>query len=283
MIDAAGRRADYAKEANMIRRSMLQDVRRPAVAGMFYPSDPDELREMVGTFIGNAEQTGPPPKALIAPHAGFVYSGPIAGTAFRQLAPLRGKITRVVMVGPTHHIPFRGIAVCSSKYFSTPLGNVPVDEDATVQISMLPGVVPFDLAHEKEHSLETHLPFLQLALDKFSIVPLVIGDAEVKEIAAVFEALWGGPETLFAISSDLSHYRNYNAAKKFDAATSRAIENLQPDEIGYDQACGRLPIQALLMCAKKHGLAARTLDQRSSGDTAGPKDQVVGYGAYVFA
>jgi len=267
----------------MLRRAMLQDVRRPAVAGMFYPSDPAELRDMVTTFFRDADDSGPAPKALIAPHAGFEYSGPVAGTAFRQLAPLRGTITRVVMAGPTHRVPFRGIALCSAKRFATPLGEVPVDEDAQASISGMPGVIPFDMAHEKEHSLETHLPFLQLALDQFSIVPLVIGDTDPREIAAVFEALWGGPETLFAISSDLSHYMSYNAARKLDTSTSQAIENLRPEDIGYDQACGRLPIQGLLMCAKKHGLKARTLDQRSSGDTAGPKDQVVGYGAYVFS
>lgn len=266
----------------MIRRSMLHDVRRAAVAGMFYPADPDELRDMVTTFIDDAKDCGHPPKALIAPHAGFVYSGPVAGSAFRQLAPARGKISRVVMAGPTHRIPFRGIALCSSKYFATPLGLVPIDEDATAQASSLPGVVALDLAHDKEHSLETHLPFLQLALEKFSIVPLVIGDADVADIAGVFEALWGGPETLICVSSDLSHYMSYAAAKRLDSATSRAIENLRPDEIGYDQACGRLPVQALLMCAKNHQLTAHTLDQRSSGDTAGPRDQVVGYGAYVF-
>lgn len=267
----------------MLRRAMLQDVRRPAVAGMFYPKDPVVLRDMVTTFLDASKESGPPPKALIAPHAGFEYSGPIAGTAFRELAPLRGTISRVVMAGPSHRVPFRGIALCSARRFATPLGEVPVDEDAQATISMLPGVIAFDLAHEKEHSLETHLPFLQLVLDRFSIVPLVIGDADAREIAEVFETLWGGPETLFAISSDLSHYLAYGAAKKLDAATSRAIEQLKPEDIGYDQACGRLPIQGLLLCAQKHGLSARTLDQRSSGDTTGPRDQVVGYGAYVFS
>ncbi len=267
----------------MLRRSIFKDVRLPAVAGQFYPDDPVELRDMVTTFISDAEQTGPTPKAIIAPHAGFIYSGPIAGTAFRQLAPLRGKISRVVIAGPTHYVPFRGIAVSSAKKFATPLGEVAVDEDAQSRILGMPGVTAFDMAHEREHSLETHLPFLQLALETFSIVPLVIGDADPAEIANVFDALWGGAETLFAISSDLSHYLSYAAAKKLDAATSRAIETLKPEDIGHDQACGRLPIQGLLICAKKHGLTARTLDQRSSGDTAGPKDRVVGYGAYVFA
>lgn len=267
----------------MLRRSMLQDVRRPAVAGLFYPSDPAELRDMVTTFVRDAPESGPVPKALIAPHAGFAYSGPIAGTAFRQLAPRRNVITRVVLAGPTHRVPFRGIALCSAKKFATPLGEVPVDEDAQARIAARPGVVPFDLAHAKEHSLETHLPFLQLALDHFAIVPFVIGDADPADIAGVFEDLWGGPETLFSISSDLSHYLGYDAARRLDAVTSRAIEQLRPEDIGYDQACGRLPIQALLMCARRHGLTAHTLDQRSSGDTAGSRDEVVGYGAYVFS
>lgn len=266
----------------MIRRSMLHDTRRPAVAGQFYPDDPVELRAMVEGYLANAEEFGAPPKALIAPHAGFVYSGPIAGSAFRQLAPLREKITRVVIAGPTHRIPFRGIAVCSSKRYATPLGEVPVDEEAQANILGMPGVVTFDPAHEKEHSIETHLPFLQLALEKFSIVPLVIGDADPADIAAVFEALWGGSETLLCVSSDLSHFLSYAAARKLDTATSHAIEQLRPEAIGSDQACGRLPVQALLLCAKQHGLTALTLDQRSSGDTAGTRDEVVGYGAYSF-
>lgn len=262
---------------------MQQEVRRPAVAGLFYPADPIELRDMVGSFLATSTLVDRSPKALVAPHAGFEYSGPVAGSAFRQLAPLRGTVTRVVMAGPTHRIPFRGIAVSSARRFATPLGEVPIDEDAQAHILSLEGVMAFEPAHAQEHSLETHLPFLQLALEHFSIVPLVIGDSSPDDIARVFDTLWGGAETLIVVSSDLSHYLPYAEARRLDTATSHAIEALEPNAIRPDQACGRLPLQALLLCARKHGLKAITLDQRNSGDTAGPKEQVVGYGAYAFA
>ena len=266
----------------MIRRSMIGEVRQPAVAGLFYPEQPKALLGMVEAFLQGTDAPERAPKALIAPHAGFEYSGAVAGAAFRQLAAARATVTRVILAGPTHRVPFQGIALCSARRFATPLGEVPVDEDAQARIAGYPEVVALDIAHADEHSLETHLPFLQLALARFSIVPLVVGDTDPRHLARVFEALWGGPETLLCISSDLSHYLSYDAAQASDAAATRAIEALAPDALAWDQACGCIPIQALLMCAKKHGLKAATLDQRNSGDTAGPKDRVVGYGAYAF-
>ena len=266
----------------MLRRSLIGEVRQPAVAGLFYPEQPAALRGMVEGFLQDRDQPQRTPKALIAPHAGFEYSGPIAGAAFRQLAAARDTITRVILAGPTHRVPFHGIALSSARRFATPLGEVPVDEDAQARITGYPEVVALDIAHTEEHSLETHLPFLQLALARFAIVPLVLGDVTPRDVARVFEALWGGPETLLCISSDLSHYLSYEQAQVSDAAASRAIEALSPDALDDDQACGRTAIQALLICAKKHGLAAVTLDQRNSGDTAGTRDRVVGYGAYAF-
>lgn len=260
-----------------------RNIRRPAVAGMFYPEEASELHRLVQGYLGAAHLVGPPPKALIAPHAGFIYSGPIAGSAFLQLKPLRERIRRVVMAGPSHRVPFRGIAVPTTSFFATPLGIVPVDREATDALSDLPQVLPLDAAHAEEHSLEVHLPFLQEILDDFSIVPLVVGDANGREMAAVFERLWGGPETLLAVSSDLSHYYDYETAKRMDRETSHAIEALRPQDIHPEHACGRLPIAGLLEVAHAHGLKARTLDLRNSGDTAGPRDEVVGYGAYAFA
>jgi AmmeMemoRadiSam system protein B len=266
----------------MLRRSIIGEVRQPAVAGLFYPEQPAALRGMVQGFLQDADEPQRTPKALIAPHAGFEYSGAIAGTAFRQLAAARDTIVRVVLAGPSHRVPFQGIALCSARRFATPLGEVPVDEEAQARIAGHPDVVALDVAHQEEHSLETHLPFLQLALGRFAIVPLVLGDTSPRDVARVFETLWGGPETLICVSSDLSHYLSYDEARRRDTETSRAIERLDPESIDHDQACGRTAIQALLLCAKKHGLKAITLDQRNSGDTAGPKDRVVGYGAYAF-
>jgi len=259
-------------------------IRKPAVAGMFYPSDTDELRGEVVAYIHDGHRTKNLhlPKAIIAPHAGYIYSGPIAGSAYAYLLPLKTIIKRVILLGPTHHVAFRGIACSNASHFHTPLGDIPVDQKAYNEISDLPFVIHNDLAHRDEHSLEVHLPFLQESLESFSIVPLVIGDASGEEVSQVIGKLWGGEETLIVVSSDLSHYMKYEEARRIDRLTSEAIENLKPDDIEFSQACGRLPVQGLLIEAAKHNLTATTVDLRNSGDTAGDKHQVVGYGAYVF-
>ncbi|MGF1615646.1 MAG: AmmeMemoRadiSam system protein B [Gammaproteobacteria bacterium] len=261
----------------------MSDIRRPAVAGMFYPGDARELRTMVQSFLGPLAMGAEAPKAIIAPHAGYIYSGPVAATAYRALAKARAEIRRIVLLGPSHRLAFDGLALSSARYFATPLGNIPVDRAACDAIRDLPQVHVLDEAHAMEHSLEVHLPFLQLILDEFSVVPLVVGDAAPAVISEVLERLWDGPQTRFVVSSDLSHYHDYQTAKYLDEATSRAIEKLRFEDIGYDHACGRNPISGLLNLARAHGLQGRTLDQRNSGDTAGPRDQVVGYGAYAFS
>lgn len=279
-VDTPGARVQNERKGNSVR---AKNIRRAAVAGMFYPEDARDLHQLVQEYLGAAHLVAPPPKAVIAPHAGYVYSGPVAGSAFLQLQPLKERVRRIVMAGPSHRVPFRGIAVPSTGFFATPLGIVPVDRAAVDGLGDLPGVLTLDAAHAEEHSLEVHLPFLQEVLGEFSIVPLVVGDASTREVAAVLERLWGGPETLFAISSDLSHYHDYDTARAMDRATSQAIEALRPQDIKPEHACGRLPILGLLEMARSHGLKGRTLDLRNSGDTAGPRDEVVGYGAYAFA
>jgi hypothetical protein len=253
------------------------------VAGLFYPADARELRALVSALLASAEAAGPPPKALIVPHAGYIYSGPVAATGYAHLANARAAIKRVVLLGPAHFIAFRGLAASSADAFATPLGLVPVDRPAMASILDLPQVRILDQAHAQEHSLEVQLSFLQVVLDDFSLVPLAVGEAAPEEVGEVLQALWGGPETLLVISSDLSHYHDYETARRLDAETSRAIEALQPEPLHYGQACGRHPINGLLQVARMLGLRARTLDLRNSGDTAGPRDRVVGYGAYVFA
>lgn len=258
-------------------------VRRPAVAGLFYPDDPAELEAAIRAYLAEAaDPDAPLPKAVIAPHAGYVYSGPVAASAYAPLSAGRGRIRRVVLLGPSHRVPFRGLAASSAAWFETPLGRVPVDRAAITAILDLPQVQVLDAAHAQEHSLEVHLPFLQAVLGEFSLVPLVVGDATPAEVGEVLERLWGGPETVIVISSDLSHYLDYETARRIDAATARAIEALEPEAIGYEQACGRNPVNGLLWVARRKGLHARTVDLRSSGDTAGPRDQVVGYGAWLF-
>ncbi len=251
---------------------------------MFYPAAAGALRAQIEGFLHGAQGDHAAPKAIIAPHAGYIYSGTVAAAAYATLAPARARITRVVLLGPAHRVHVRGLAASSADYFRTPLGDVPVDRAAVDALTArLPSVQVMDNAHAPEHSLEVQLPFLQLALNKFALVPLVVGDASVGEVVQVLEFLWGGPETLIVVSSDLSHYHDYATAQQMDAATSRAIEALDADALDMDQACGRIPVCGLLQAARAHGLHASTLDLRNSGDTAGPRDQVVGYGAYLFA
>lgn len=260
----------------------MTTIRQPAVAGMFYPSDPEELRQMLTGFLVQTRIKEPVPKAIVAPHAGYVYSGPVAASAYACLAPAREWITNVVLLGPSHHVPFHGLAATRADVFNTPLGAIAVNRDLVGKIAALEQVVYNDLAHLHEHSLEVHLPFLQMVLARFALVPLVVGDATAAQVSEVLEAVWGGPETLIVVSSDLSHYHGYQEAMTLDRATSAAIERLDAGAIGYEQACGRNPLLGLLAAAQAHGLRAKTIDLRNSGDTAGPRDRVVGYGAYVF-
>ena len=260
----------------------MTSVRNPAVAGLFYPADARELRAMVSDFLASAETSGPTPKALIVPHAGYVYSGPVAATGYAHLVDDRGAIKRVLLLGPAHFVSFDGVAASSADAFATPLGSVPIDRAAVAKLLALPQVQVLDQAHAPEHSLEVQLPFLQVILGDFRLVPLLVGEAAPETVGAVLEALWGGPETRIIISSDLSHYHKYHVAQCLDRETSQAIEALQPDAIYRGQACGREPINGLLWAARRYGLQARTVDLRNSGDTAGPRDRVVGYGAYVF-
>ncbi len=260
----------------------MQTVRNPAVAGMFYPANPQELQSVVNDFLTSAQTTEPAPKAIVAPHAGYIYSGPIAASAYARVANAHDTITRVILLGPSHRVPLYGLAICHATEFVTPLGRLPVDQDAIQKILTLPQVKMMDEAHTHEHSLEVHLPFLQSVIDTFSLVPIVVGDATAQEVSEVIEALWGGPETLIVISSDLSHYHDYDTARRMDRETSNAIEKLDLTAIEYDHACGRIPVSGLLEAARHHGLHAKTIDLRNSGDTAGPRDQVVGYGAYIF-
>jgi AmmeMemoRadiSam system protein B len=260
----------------------MTSIRNPAVAGLFYPDDPRELRAMVTDFLGAVPAVGTVPKAIIAPHAGYIYSGSVAASAYARLKSARGHITRVVLLGPAHRVGFHGLALPSADYFMTPLGRIALDQEAVKKISLLPHVRVMDAAHAQEHSLEVQLPFLQEALGEFSLVPLVVGDAGPEEVAEVLDALWGGLETLIVISSDLSHYHDYKTAQKLDRATSQAIEQFRIEDIQYDHACGRNPVNGLLQVARRLGLKAKTIDLRNSGDTAGSHDRVVGYGAYVF-
>lgn len=259
-----------------------QHIRPPAVAGMFYPADATALRREIGACLRAAGSQALSPKALIAPHAGYVYSGPVAASAYHLLEPHRDRIRRVVLLGPSHRVPLRGLALSRAVAFETPLGTVPLDPSAAKQLGDLPQVEVVDQAHTQEHSLEVHLPFLQEVLDSFTLVPLAVGDAGAPEVAEVLERLWGGDETLIVISSDLSHYLPYDLARTTDEATAANIERMEPVLHG-EQACGCRAINGLLTLAACRKLSVTRLDLRNSGDTAGDRNAVVGYGAWAFA
>jgi len=260
-------------------------VRPPAVSGAFYPDDPEALRRSVSDAFAGARpvQPGAPtPKALVVPHAGYVYSGPIAASAYLRLAPARDVVRRVVLLGPAHRVALDGMAVSSADAFATPLGLVPVDADARRRALAVASVAVNDSAHALEHSLEVQLPFLQTVLDDFEVLPLVVGRCGTAEVAALLDAVWGGPETLIVVSTDLSHYHRYADAVTLDQRTVAAVASLRPDVIGDRDACGAYPLRGLLAAADARLLSAEVLDLRNSGDTAGDRDRVVGYGAVAI-
>jgi AmmeMemoRadiSam system protein B len=264
----------------------VQTVRPAAVAGMFYPEAPSALGRAVRDYLAQAASRSidgaSTPKALIVPHAGYVYSGPVAATAYARIAAGRSIIRRVVLLGPVHRVPIRGLALPVAHAFATPLGTIEVDSVAATEALALPQVRRSEAAHALEHSLEVQLPFLQTLLDDFRIVPFAVGDATAKEVAEVIELLWGGPETLILVSSDLSHYHPYGEARIIDRGTVEEILAMT-SAIDHEQACGATPINGFSVCARERDLVAELLDLRNSGDTAGDRLRVVGYAAFAFS
>jgi AmmeMemoRadiSam system protein B/AmmeMemoRadiSam system protein A len=257
-------------------------TRAPAVAGTFYPAAPDALARVVNAALGAAAVDRVDAKAIVAPHAGYIYSGAIAGSAFQSVAHLGNRITRVVLIGPTHRLQFSGIAVPTATGMATPLGTVPIDR-AGVDIALGdPEVHVVDLAFDNEHALEVELPFIQMSFPRAAVVPLIVGDCGSDAVERVLASLWGGPETLIVVSSDLSHYHDYEAAQQLDLGTSQAIEVITPARVDANGACGHRALGGLLRRARDLDLRATTRDLRNSGDTRGTRDRVVGYGAYTF-
>ena len=261
--------------------------RPPAVAGMFYPGDRQQLQTMVENFLASehasplSQQQEHSIKALVVPHAGYIYSGPIAASAYRLLRSRHQYIKRVVLLGPSHRVPLRGMALPSVDRFTTPLGDIPLDTKGMQQLLTLNDVQVLDQAHDYEHSLEVQLPFLQILLDEFILLPIVVGACDVNSVKNVLRTVWGGDETLIVISSDLSHYHQYDSARDIDRHTSELIT--QKDwHLHGEQACGCYPLNGLLKLASELSLSVCPLDLRNSGDTAGDKDRVVGYGAYAL-
>ncbi len=260
----------------------MEAVREPAVAGTFYPNDPVALSSLIDTYLEGNPVPSEAPKALIAPHAGYAYSGPVAGSAYRLLSPAHARIKHVVLLGPSHRVAFEGMAVPYSASFRTPLGDIPLAKDRISRIAGHHAVHYRDDAHAEEHSLEVHLPFLQRVIDDFDLVPVVVGDASREEVADVVGALWGEDDTLIVISTDLSHYLPYEQARRTDANTCRKIEQLDSSLIGQE-ACGSRAINGLLHHLKRNGMDVSTVEVSNSGDTAGDHSRVVGYGAWAIS
>jgi len=258
--------------------------REAAVSGQFYPASANELVSTINHYLADAREykLTKRPRAIIVPHAGYIYSGPVAATAFKQIAPYASQIKRVLLLGPTHHVSFDGIATTSADSYHTPLGDISLDQKAIHQLEKLPQVKTLDQAHQWEHSLEVQLPFLQQVLGNFTLIPLVVGPISSDKMAAVINPFMEDDNTIIVVSSDLSHYYDYASAQKLDQTTALAIEQLDDRAISDERACGRYPLKGLLLAARKHHLHSKTLDLKNSGDTAGSRNQVVGYGAWVI-
>jgi AmmeMemoRadiSam system protein B len=250
---------------------------------LFYPDDPYELKAVVRAYLDRAlaPKVAARPKVLIVPHAGYVYSGPIAAAAYRALEPHAGAVTRVILLGPSHRVPVSGLAVPDVVAFDTPLGRVSLDAALIAELRKLPQVHSTDLPHRLEHSLEVQLPFLQMVLGSFALVPLAVGDAAPDTVAQVLDAAWGGPETLIVVSSDLSHYHGYDEAQRIDRETAVALTRYSP-ALNDDHACGCRVLNGLMLVARRRALKVETLDLRNSGDTSGDRSRVVGYGAFAL-
>lgn len=266
----------------------MHNIRPSAVAGAFYPGQKIALADSVRSLLADAAAQAQPgeiarrcPKALIAPHAGYIYSGSTTALAYARIASRRSTISRVLLLGPVHRVPVRGLALAGADAFATPLGEIELDHAAIERLAGLPQVLTSAAAHAQEHSLEVHLPFLQSVLDNFKLVPLAVGDATPAEVAQVLETLWGGAETLIVISSDLSHFLPYRSAQDSDRETVQQILHLDAT-LDHQQACGATPVNGLLLAARQHQLQPQLLGLCNSGDTAGDKQRVVGYAAVAF-
>lgn len=261
----------------------MNTIRQPAVAGAFYAGNKQTLADDIEAFLDAATSaTGhATPKAIIVPHAGYIYSGQTAAIAYARLIPGRKTIKRVILLGPVHRVPVRGLALSGAHTFATPLGEIELDQDAIALLADLDQVVLSHAAHAQEHSLEVQLPFLQTVLDDFKLVPLAVGDATSAEVAEVLDALWGGPETVIVVSSDLSHYLPYDLAQAVDQETVQNILSLK-GSLTHQQACGGTPANGLILAARRRRLKPELLDLCNSGDTAGDKSRVVGYASFIF-
>ncbi len=257
-------------------------VRQPAVAGLFYDRDPVQLGSVVDELLSGVTATGGPrPKVLIVPHAGYVYSGATAASAYLRLAPWRNDIRRVVLLGPAHRVYLEQVALPGCDSYASPLGEVPIDVELAAIATELPGVCVSEQAHREEHSLEVQLPFLQRLLGDFSLLPMVVGHCPPGQVAAIIDALWGGPETLIVVSTDLSHFHSYEQAERLDRLTCERL--LAHDQsLNGEDACGANALNGLMTSEHGRQLEVELVHRCNSGDSTGDHSRVVGYGAFAL-
>jgi AmmeMemoRadiSam system protein B len=257
-------------------------IRETAVAGTFYEASEGALRLQLASLMAEVQAPAVDrPKVLIVPHAGYIYSGATAAQAYATVAHLSADITRVVLFGPAHSVHLQGMALPDTDAFATPLGMVPIDRESVLRACALPRVCLSDEAHRLEHSLEIQLPFVQTLLGEFSLVPVVVGHCTAQAVAVVMDALWGGPETLLIVSTDLSHFHTYEEASAIDKRTCQRLLDKDTSLDGHD-ACGAYALNGLMSSAHCEALKIQQLALCNSGDNAGNKDRVVGYGAFIL-
>jgi len=258
------------------------NLRIPAHAGQYYPADAGFLEKVVDEYLTDGGTVSEIPKAVIAPHAGFIHSGRIAGKAFAVWKAQEVRARRVVLIGPSHYYDFPGIALPDSTRFQTPLGEVQVDPAADDLKRKFRYVRVFEAAHYPEHALEVLLPFLQRAVPGAKIVPLITGRTEMSQVSAVIEEIWGGADTLLVISSDLSHNHPYEIAQKVDRQTARAIVEFDFSRLTADQACAYQAMRGFLKAAIRKEMRCSLLELRNSADASGDMSLVTGFGAFHF-
>ncbi|MDH5654459.1 MAG: AmmeMemoRadiSam system protein B [Spirochaetia bacterium] len=257
----------------------METVRESAVAGSFYPDEKKHLADLVDSYLSGEDKKNPLPEAIIVPHAGYMYSGAVAGKGYTSIKQL--DIKNILIIGPAHRVYVNGLAIPDCDAFVTPLGKISVNKELYPELVKLPFISINDEAHKDEHCIEVQLPFLQRLFTSFQIIPVLAGNADEEQIQTLFD-LTSGKIDLIIVSSDLSHYNSYETAKNLDRNAANSIEALDPFSLESEQACGSRPIKGLLLYAKRAGLKVKTLVLQNSGDVSGSRSSVVGYGSFIF-
>ncbi len=253
------------------------------VAGQFYPKERAQLIEMIENFSSSEREIIYKPKAIIVPHAGFIYSGDIAAKAYKALIPLVDNYKKIILLSPAHRKSVTGVAYHNARKFACPIGDIPVNAELLSILKTNDSVYNDDEAFNFEHGLETHFPFISYIFRDISFLPLIVGNIDTQKLSDIFNLFWQADDILFIISSDLSHFHNYEICKTLDHETTQHIINLNYEKINHDAACGYYPLCGALKLAKDNNQKCYLLSLKNSGDSIGDKDSVVGYGSFIIS